>query len=203
MSALLSSLFAEKFDIDTREPVMVFTLPFIGNLGVSPQSSTFWIQNFLLLSLQCFINILAAIAIYFLILKRQGSLDAYLVGYGLILPLLIYIPFQLVRAWDFHNIALMMCLAGANPAILTFRCLEAMHGTLPLFAQESFSNFILYYASVLQFNFDPKTQKVVFCATLSRDNDSLEPFNTQRLLVFSETNRGGPIGSVLLGKYRQ
>jgi len=89
--------------------------------------------------------------------------SSFLLGYGVICPLLFYLPWITIRVLDLRNIALILCMAGAAPSLLVLRCVEAMHGTLPGFAYESKTNFVLYYATALgfQFGFDPETSRVV------------------------------------------
>jgi hypothetical protein len=161
MNFVMNTLFANKFEVDEREPQFFFTVPNVGTFGLVSFDPMFWVQSFALLMLQSVINILAAIVIYTFIVKQSGSTSAYLIGYGIVCPLLVYIPFRIIEVLDLRNIAFMMCASLAMPSLLFFRCLEAMHQTLPSFAKQSLGQFILYYASSLQFNFDPKTEMPV------------------------------------------
>lgn len=162
MDFIMNTLFANKFEVDEREPQFFFSIPNVGTFGLTSFDPMFWLESFALLMLQSVINILAAIVIYTFIVKQRGSTSAYLIGYGIVCPLLVYIPFRIIEALDLRNIAFMLCASGATPSLLFFRCLEAMHGTLPSFAKQSMGQFILYYASTLQFNFDPKTEMPIF-----------------------------------------
>jgi hypothetical protein len=157
----MNTLFAKKFEVDERVPQFFFTVPNVGSFGLISFDPMFWNQAFALLMMQSVINILAAIVIYTFIVKQSGSTSSYLIGYGIICPLLIYIPFRIIEALDLRNIAFICSASLAIPSLLVFRCLEAMHQTLPSFAKQSLGQFILYYASSLQFNFDPKTEMPV------------------------------------------
>jgi hypothetical protein len=154
----LHSFYANKFEGDARDLALVFSGPngaSYGLLGVNP---LFWIQLFVLILLESLVNVAAAVVIYSCIIKRRGSTSAYLVGYGFLCPLLLYVPFHLVYYLDLRNTALKIGSAAA-PSLLFFRCLEAMHGTAPAFATKSMESFVLYYVATVQFQFDSKTEK--------------------------------------------
>lgn len=46
---------------------------------------------------------------------------------------------------------------GASMMVVSFRCLMALHGTVPSFGQKSLSSFVLFCVAPIQFNFDWKT----------------------------------------------
>jgi hypothetical protein len=161
MDFVMNNFFADKFEVDEREPQFFFTVPNVGTFGLTSLDPNFYTLSFALLMLQSVINILAAVVIYTFIVKQSGSTSAYLIGYGIVCPLLVYLPFKIIEALDLRNLAFITCASLAMPSLLFFRCLEAMHQTLPSFAKQSLGQFILYYASTLQFNFDPKTEMPV------------------------------------------
>jgi hypothetical protein len=119
--------------------------------------------------MQSVINVTIAVMVYFTIVKQQGTPQSYLFGYGVFCPLLLYLPLVIVRTFEMSNMAHLCCFALTSPALLTFRCLEAMHGVLPSFVfdnnkaagQPSLSKFVTYYAASIQFRFDPKTEDVL------------------------------------------
>jgi hypothetical protein len=129
-------------------------LPYIGNVGFTNISLVFWIQSFLLMSFQSVINMGVAVVVYTTIVKQQRTIQAYLIGYGIVCPLLLYLPFYLIQLLELKNVGFMLCLAGAVPNLLLLRVVEAMHGMLPSFAGNSMGNFVLYYSATLQFQFD-------------------------------------------------
>ena len=100
----------------------------------------FWLVSFLLISFQSVVNCMFAFVVYYGIIipqqKHQAVLSTYLLGYGVVIPLLLILPFWLIEWFDLHNNALILCVGGSNPAMLVFRCLEAMHGTLPSYLME-------------------------------------------------------------------
>jgi hypothetical protein len=156
-------VFSVKFDLDHREPAFIFQVPHVGKLGFVALSPMFWLQCSLLLMVQSILNVVSAIVVFLFIVQgnKNRSLQSYIIGYGIIGPLLVYIPLRIVSYLELQNVTLMMSVAGGTPAILIFRLLEAMHGTLPPFATQSFSKFVLYCSSTVQFEFDKKTQEPV------------------------------------------
>ena len=117
----------------------------------------FWLHSLSLLFLQSMINCIFALVIYYGIIdpqrkrKRQEqpqsfwfgaggysiSCYPYVLGYGVVIPILVLLPFWLIDWFDLRNVALILCVGGSNPAMLLFRCLEAMHGTLPPYLNNS------------------------------------------------------------------
>jgi hypothetical protein len=113
-----NTLFADKFDVDEREPQLFFTVPNVGTFGLTSFDPNFYTLSFALLMLQSVINILAAIVIYTFIVKQSGSTSSYLIGYGIVCPLLVYLPFRIIEALDLRNIAFMTRTSLAIPSLL-------------------------------------------------------------------------------------
>jgi hypothetical protein len=166
-------------------------------VGLVPLSLKFWIQTFLFLCLQSVANIVLAIVVYHLIVKPQeeekkrqsfeatklkalSSISPFVIGYGIICPLLLAWPFFLCGTiMEMYNIAMMLCLVGAVPNLLLLRVTEAIHGLLPDFCYESsptpclpkdgssgstkspFLMLLCYYSASLQFQFDPKSHQPI------------------------------------------
>jgi len=167
----LSSLLSHKFDVDERDPIFFFSLPFGEDsiFGITGMDPRFWLINFLFLALQSFTNIVAAIIIYKFILLQRGSWQSYLIGYGLVCPVLFYLPLYLIPVFDLRNAAFLSTIALASPAIMSFRCCQAMHGCLPPFAFDetnpSVSRFIRFNSATLAIRFNPKTREAIPFAT--------------------------------------
>lgn len=166
----------QNYASDDRQPIWLFTIPSIFRwtddaltLGITGMDPMFWLLSFAMLSVQSVVNIAVAVIIYEAILKRRNDTLSYVIGYGIICPLIVWWPIFVLTRLNLHNVTFMLCVAINAPALLIFRCLESMHGVLPPFAydmtkchdENSISKFILYYASTLSFNFDPKTDEVV------------------------------------------
>jgi hypothetical protein len=163
-------------------------------VGVVSLSLKFWMQTFMLLCLQSAFNVVIAIIVYFSIVQPQENnvkpknkaqpsrsivitkptvitiMSPYIIGYGVICPILLAWPFYLFQnVWGMYNIALMLCLTGAVPNILLLRVSEAIHGLLPDFCYNKSSNglttkspltmLIWYFSATLQFQFDSKTRQ--------------------------------------------
>lgn len=75
----------------------------------------------------------------------------------MILPLVVTLPIYLIRAFSVRNRAVMLALA-ATPTLVTFRCLEALHGFSPHSVEESVQNYCVYYSLVIEFVFDERTK---------------------------------------------
>lgn len=134
------------------------------SFGVSKFDVGFWGLSFVALVLQTIINVLVGYVIYETILSRRDTAVSYVMGYGILLPSICYLSIISLQTLQFHNMAHMLCISATGPAILTFRCIEAMHGTLPSFAYDTQkphganrrSRFLLYFASSIQLHFDDK-----------------------------------------------
>lgn len=157
---LRETAFHEKFDADLeREPLISFDLLGTGRLGITGFDPSFWNQLTLLILLQTVVNLACAVLVYRFIVPRPCTASAFLIGYGLICPILIALPFYTVDALDLRNATLMLA-TGAGPSMLFFRTLEAMYATIPAYATGSLRSYAMYFCSTVQFDFDPKTQQV-------------------------------------------
>jgi hypothetical protein len=107
--------------------------------------------------LQSVIQCVFAVVIYYLIIKRRGSMEAYLIGWGAIIPASVFIPFQLLEALELQNRVVNLSLSTVMTVIF-FRCIEAMYGTSPPCVELSLSNYVGYYSAIVPFVWDPKTQ---------------------------------------------
>ncbi|OEU19316.1 hypothetical protein FRACYDRAFT_182183 [Fragilariopsis cylindrus CCMP1102] len=166
---------------DDREPLFTFQIPgIIGIFGFTNLKIAFWIQCFVLLSIQSIFNVFVAVIVYkFIVLRPQQQkkqqhdnntyYQPYLIGYGIICPILLLGPLYIVTyCVELKNVAFMVCLCGAIPNLLLLRVVEAMHGIIPpAFLIGGLERFILYYAATLQVKIDEKTnQPVPFTRTL-------------------------------------
>jgi hypothetical protein len=183
---LKDSVFGEKFDGDDRLPEVFFELPWIGQCGLIGLDPLFWGQLTFLILLQSVVNLACALLIYKVIVPQPGTTSAYLLGYGIICPALIVLPFLCIRIFDLRNSA-MMIAAAAGPTLLFWRNFEAMYATMPSFATQSMGSFVMYYCSTVQFDFDASTQKVlpVTRASLLRKSITFIWLFVQTSLLFS------------------
>jgi len=108
--------------------------------------------------IQTVVQCLFAVVIYTFIVKKRQTTSAYILGYGLVIPLALYVPFELVEALDVKNMVLKLAFVSLG-TIVFFRCIEAMHGTSPETVESSMGTYVTYYSSLMHFEWDPKTQK--------------------------------------------
>ena len=161
MTSLALDFLTKRYDVDNRQVLFEFSLPALGRFGFVGCDLQFWVLSFILLTAECLLNCAFAFIIFKFIVPYQRGTRAYLVGYGFVLPLIIISPFVLLDWFPVSNMAFLLCLVGGTASLILFRCVEAMHGTLPKFAQTSLPSFMLYYASALQFKIDESTGQAV------------------------------------------
>ena len=164
MIELAQAVFGQKLESDPRHPLFYFSIPILGHFGCTGIVPQFWLQVCSLGIFHIFINFLAASLAYKFLVKNPDSLLSKIVGFGVICPLLVLLPFRLIEDLDLRNPVLKL-VAVSNPALLLFRCFETMYGTLPKFAVEDRKAFLWYFAATVEFNVDPKTQAVVRTST--------------------------------------
>lgn len=161
MEALKSLISRYSFEYDDREPEYSFTTPFVGSFELINLDLSFWVVCFIFLTIQSIINAGVASVVFKFIVQQQGKIHTYIIGYGLVCPILLCGPLYLFSAFHFTNVTFMLCLCGAVPNLLLLRVIEAMHGMLPSFAKESAGMFALYYSATLQVKIDNKTNRPV------------------------------------------
>ena len=153
MLSPIAHIFDEKLTVEDRIPIHLF-----GSLAVLPPKMEFWLQLTVLLSLQMVISAAFAVVVYKLIVTRQeaGPLS-FLVGFGVVIPLALYVPFYLLVALDLQSKTLAMALI-CLPILVTLRCMEAMFSFVPTAAGKSLKNYIVYYASMMKTKFDDQLE---------------------------------------------
>uniref|UniRef100_A0A7S1ZBJ1 Uncharacterized protein n=1 Tax=Ditylum brightwellii TaxID=49249 RepID=A0A7S1ZBJ1_9STRA len=100
---------------------------------------------------------LTSILIYNYIVRQRGTWNAYLVGYGIIIPICIAFPYVMIPLLEIENKILKFCHISIFPILTMFRCSEAMYGFSPPSVEHSHQTFMLYYANIPHIRFDPKT----------------------------------------------
>lgn len=110
------------------------------------------------LGIQTLLQCIFSVLIYQFIVQRRGSATAFLVGFGIILPLSLAVPFELLEYYDVQNkvVKFSFCTLAT---ILFFRTIEAMYGTSPDGVESSQGTYIAYFSSVMHFEWDPQTKK--------------------------------------------
>ena len=90
---------------------------------------------------------------------RTTSTQGVLVGYGLLIPLSLWIPFQVINWLDIRNVGYRLGF-GCVPLTMTLCCLEAVYGFVPPSATESLSGYILHAGFILRPKYDDKGRLV-------------------------------------------
>jgi len=118
--------FYQTTDDDNRQPIITFITKNYGTIGLLPPVSTFIFQLWVIVTAQAAVNAFVAVTVYFLVVRKRNacasSFSHLLVGYGIICPLLIGVPFRLARILGVHNMAMLVGLA-ASMTIVLFRCM--------------------------------------------------------------------------------
>ena len=91
------------------------------------------------------------------IVERRGTTLSYVIGYGVLMPTVLCIPYYLLEIFDVRNKSLKLAM-GQVATLVFFRCIEAMHGTAPLTVETSLRTYVEYYTSLTPFEWDPKTK---------------------------------------------
>ncbi|CAB9502242.1 Pfam:DUF821 [Seminavis robusta] len=172
----IQALLHERIEQETREPVFRIPVLEYGSIGLVLPHPTFWKQMVVILSILTAINAFTAVTVYYMIVLQRGSASSYLVGYGLIFPMLLYVPLRAALFLGVHNTAQVcerrpMCTGfgssrkvigiSASLTVVVFRCMMAIHNTLPPLVDRDVWSFVSYYVSPLQFQLDTTTGKVI------------------------------------------
>lgn len=94
--------------------------------------------------------------------KRNDTATAMLIGWGVIIPLWIFYPVVLIHLLDIRNAIFKFVLGCIYPILCLFRTLECIYGFTPTWIRSS-KDYVGYYACVLLFQRDSKTQQLVPC----------------------------------------
>jgi hypothetical protein len=107
--------------------------------------------------LQTFLQAFYAAIIHKFIIQRRGTTAAYLIGYGVVIPTVLQIPYTVLDLFDLQNKTLKMSMVTL-PTIVFFRVFEAMYGTSPHTVESSIGTYMAYYTSLCHFDWNPKTK---------------------------------------------
>lgn len=159
MMDFLKGVFEENYNVDDREPLASFQIPNVeGDFSLFAPSLGPWKQQLIFSFLQSIIQIVFACFIYEAIVKRRGTIGSYIIGWGFVIPISIYLPFYLLEVLDLRNKVL--CLGSSIAmSVIFFRCIEAMYGTSPHVVEWSISNYCGYYSSMVPYAWSSKTKQ--------------------------------------------
>ena len=77
----------------------------VGSIGIIPLDLGFWASTFILLSGQTLINIAVAVVTFRYIVQEPTQSTRYMVGYGIIVPMLLLLPPYFYTVFGFQNLA--------------------------------------------------------------------------------------------------
>jgi len=160
MISLIQAVFENKLIEDDRIPLFTFDLA--GHtLGFFLMDLLFWVQ---ILTTLVLVGIFACIMwamTYYIVIPNRGTPTSYLIGFGVIIPLMTMYPLWLLHALDIRNKLVRFSTGAMYPIITVFHSIEAMYGFSPNNVEESFSHYALYNACILDIEYEicPKTDK--------------------------------------------
>lgn len=95
--------------------------------------------------------------------KTKSSTDessqGLLLGYGFVIPIAFWFPFQLIEWLDIRNIGFRLGCASL-PMTVTLRCLEAIHGDLSQANTHSLWDYVVSVGFILRPKFDKAGQTI-------------------------------------------
>jgi len=157
---MLQYIFQNKLAEDNRSPIFTWTVS--GHqYGFFQFEIIFWIQVFAIVLLVGLFACLMWTITYHGILQRRGTTSSFLIGFGIVCPLMVWFPFWLLQYLDVSNKIIRFCSSAIYPVVTVFHTIEAMYGFCPGGVEDSYWNYILYNACVLdiQYELNKKTEK--------------------------------------------
>ncbi|CAB9497464.1 Pfam:DUF821 [Seminavis robusta] len=152
-------LFEDDILEDHRTPLLSFGIPGIdGDFGLLAPRWEPWRQFLYIAILVLLIQSILGAFNYAFIVSKRGSISAYLVGWGFVIPFIAWLPFQLVEIFEIHNKMAKIIPANILIAVL-FRTIEAMYGTSPPRVEDSLARYIEYYGQGARPKLDKKTNQ--------------------------------------------
>lgn len=159
MVDFLKSHFVENFNNDDREPIVAFGIPYTdGEFSLYAPIIGPWKNLLLLYLLETVIQVVFACFIYEAIVKRRGTIGSFLIGWGFVIPMSLYLPFYFLAALDLRNKVLCL-VAPTIMSVICFRCIEAMYGTSPAVVESSIWNYSGHYSSLAPYAWNTKAKE--------------------------------------------
>lgn len=183
-----SSLLPHLLEEDNREPIFRFTVPqiltnLVGitkgdeeasessiQLGVLGISLPYWIELLGLVILSLSTAALVGLVLYKTVVEPQktNTLQAYLIGWGLVLPFWVSFPYLLLQCFDLRNAIFRFLMGGIAPIICFFRTTETIYGFCPPYVTKSLKDFLFYYATIPKVARVPKTGAPIPCSNAKK-----------------------------------
>ena len=117
-----------------------------------------------MLVLQATVAALTAYFLYKSIIepKRADTSTAFMIGWGVVIPLWIVWPVVMIQTLEIRNAIFKFVVGCVYPVVCLFRTLECIYGFTPAWVHSA-TDYVAYYASVMIFARDSKTNQLVPC----------------------------------------
>lgn len=161
MDSIIKKIFDNKAIVDDRQPVYTFKFgrdvtnnddDRYDNYGLFLPNISPWKQLVVLVLIQSIVQQLFAIVIYLTIVQKRGTIQSYIIGWGIVIPTAICISFVYLDYLDIRNKVLSLA-SSTTMTVVAFRCVEAMYGTTTshIVIESSVGEYCAYYSSVAPF----------------------------------------------------
>ena len=154
--------------------------------------SLFFCPHWQILLIQAVAVGILSILTYRVIVRRRGTPQSYLVGYGVVIPICLIFPYCIISGLDLRNKILKFVSVSILPNLTVFHTLEAMYGFSPPGVESSLRSYVLYSTAAMEVAFDPKTGRPVK-ATAVEALGNLRGFGTSMLLLGAYQSTFGPM----------
>jgi len=156
---MLGQIFSDEAQLDLRQPVATVAVPnWMTSFLLPPHQKVecdvllpdinFWIQWGVVWLIQSINVAVLSYLAYILVLGKERSTSTYLLGYGVIIPLVLITPFYIATWFNIASPMLKLTIA-VHSALCAFRCIGAMHGTIPHDLGANATTFCIYCTSVV------------------------------------------------------
>mmetsp|Transcript_24717 Transcript_24717/g.38074 ORF Transcript_24717/g.38074 Transcript_24717/m.38074 type:complete len:424 (-) Transcript_24717:75-1346(-) len=164
---------------DNREAVFKFHAPVgDGSYGFFAPEPMLWIVALTLIMLNVLLSTMLSVVVKTFIIDARGKsnkVSPYLIGYGIIIPLVFIYPYYFVSIFDVRNKLIKFLCGAIVPTVVSFRVSEAIHGCEAPHTSKSAGAYALYFGSILEICYDRKKEQFVKSST-AHILDSLKNF---------------------------
>lgn len=125
MMRSLSWTIPYKFEVDERLPIFRFHSG-DAEFGFYMFSIGWWVETLLMIFAMVLVASFTGFITYKFIVQKQGTSLAYLIGYGVILPFWLSVPYYGVELLDIRNKFMKFCFGAIVPTLGIFHTTEGM-----------------------------------------------------------------------------
>lgn len=94
------------------------------------------------------------------IIEQRHTSSSYIIGYGIVIPSLLYFPFMLSDLLDLQN-SVLRFVSTLCPVLSLFRTMEAMYGFSPGGSENSVRSYMGYYSAIGEVIFNKETKETI------------------------------------------